>query len=381
MKNIQRLMLLAAASVAIGFLGCIPPAVTNPTITIPVGDNLVGEVVVDGAIFPSALAFARDGRVFYTEKQTGRIRVIANGILLDAPFATVPVNFAGDRGLNGIALHPDFADNGRVYVFYTRSDSTISTNDPNAVIDNRVVYFVAAGNTANGGEVFVTSLPAAASTENVGGSLAFDGDERLLVGIGDVSDVFGAQAASPLVGKVLRYDENGGIPSDNPIDGSPVYAIGLRDVQGLSIDPLTGDPFVTDQNASGFQEVNRIREGRNYGWPAVIGFALAPNELAFATATPTYTDPLFESSTDLPSLRGCAFNPGAKYGANAVNQLFFGDPTGQQVFLCELNPARTTATARPFVGPFPNAVTAIGFTSFGTMFVATETAIFRIMPS
>ncbi|MGE3182730.1 MAG: sorbosone dehydrogenase family protein [Phycisphaerae bacterium] len=379
MTLVRSILIAAAMPLAVALVGCVPP-VPTPVVKIPVSETLDAEGVVEGAFSPSAFAFAEDGRVFYTEKQTGRIRVIANGLLLDAPFATVPVNFAGDRGLNGIALHPNFAQNGRLYVFYSRADGGVSTNDPNAIIDNRVVYFVADGNTASGGEIFVASLPAAASTVRVGGTLAFDNDSRLLVGIGDIADIFGAQSATPLVGKVLRYDDAGGIPGDNPIADSPVLAIGFRDVQGLAIDPVTGDPFVTEQNENGFQEVNRIRGGRNYGWPAVIGFAKAPNELAFATATPTYTDPLFESSTDLVTMRGCAFNPGAKYGTDATNQLFFADPSGQQVFLVELNPGRTAATARPFLGPFPNPVTAVGFTSFGTMYVATESAIYKISP-
>ena len=112
-----RLVLLVAALVGLLIsIGCLTFPGNTPA-PINVGDRLLAEYVVNGVHHPTALAFATDGRVFYTEKNTGRVRVIVDGRLAAEPFTTVPVNYAGKRGLLGIALHPEFATNHRVYLF------------------------------------------------------------------------------------------------------------------------------------------------------------------------------------------------------------------------------------------------------------------------
>ena len=183
-------VVLVAAGV-LSLTGCLPSPGQTST-PIAVADGLQAEFVVNDAQHPAGLAFAADGRVFYTEKETGRIRVIVDGTLLEQPFASVPVNYAGDRGLLGIALHPNFNLKPRVYVFYTRSDTGAVTDDAQAVVDNRVVYFEADGNVSSNGEIFVASLPAGSQTVRVGGRLAFSPDGTLFVGLGDLGNKFNA---------------------------------------------------------------------------------------------------------------------------------------------------------------------------------------------
>lgn len=368
--------LLGCAALAV--TACVPAAAPEFPQT-PVSSLLVAEQIAALGTAASSVAVAADGRVFFAEKNTGQIRVIAGGLLQESAFVTVPVNFAGERGLLDIALHPDFASNNRIYALYVRSDTGLPTNVANSVVDTRVVYFTANGTVAGGGEVFVASLPASANLTQVGGRIAFDANRKLFVAIGDFGDPASAQAASPLVGKVLRYNDDGSIPSDNPDPGSPAFALGLRDPRGLSVDPQTGDPFAADRNNAGFQEVNRIRLNRNYGWPFVIGFAKAANELAFAAGTANYTDPLSETDTTITDLAGGEFNRGSRYGPRGQNQFFFGDGAGRRVFLAELNPDRSSSTVSPFAGPFPSAVTDITFSPSGTMFVACEGGIYRVV--
>ena len=115
------------------------------------GITLKAQTVVADADQPIALAFAPDGRLFYTEKATGRMRVVSPaGQLLDDPFVDLPVNSNAERGLLGIALHPNFAQNGLLYVFYSRSNTGDDSDGVAQAEDNRVVRFKASGNLADG---------------------------------------------------------------------------------------------------------------------------------------------------------------------------------------------------------------------------------------
>ncbi len=359
--------------------GCPPlPSELPPPINVATGFQ--AEYVLAGAEYPSALAFAEDGRVFYTEKNTGRIRVINDGALLETPFAEVPVNYAGDRGLLGIALHPNFSNNGRVYVFYSRSDTGAATSDQRAVVDNRVVYFVADGDVAGGAEVFVASLPAGTDPLRVGGRLAFTDDNRLLVGLGDLVSHTYAQDNTFLHGKVLRYNDDGTLPTGNASADSPIYARGFREPRALVVDSVGGDLFVIDRSAVGLHEVNRVLAARNYGWADVTGIASTTAELAFAAANADYSDPIHQSPDR--HFVGGAFNPSTKYGPASFQQLFYGVANRGRIERLELSLERTAAVrSYVFATGLPTTMTDVAFTPSGTLYVATQDAILRIVPA
>lgn len=355
--------------------GCLPtdslPAPLN------VAEGWQAEYVAAGSAVVSALAATDDGRVFYAEKNTGRIRVVKDGRVLGTPFATVPVNYAGDRGLLGLALHPRFADNGRLYVFYTRSDTGEATADPRAVVDHRIVYFQADGDLAAGGETFVASI-AAGGTHRIGGRIAFANDRTLWVAMGDGETPEAAQDPDNRYGKVLRYHEDGSIPDDNAYDDSPVYALGFRDPRGLAIDPDSGSAFVVERSQGGTHEVNWIIRGRNYGWPEVVGIADTADELLFVAATPTYVDPLTVTDRQIV---GASFNPGTKYGTASWQQLFYGVADAGRVFQLELTAERTGAVrTRTFATGLPTPITDVAFTPAGTLYVAGGGAVLRVVP-
>lgn len=370
--------LISLIAMALG-LACIRPPGQVPPLTV--AENLDAEFVVSGADFPSALAFADDGRVFYTEKNSGRIRVIADGVLLPEPFAELAVNSAGDRGLLGIARHPDFENNQRIYVFYTLSDSGASTADPQAVVDNRVVYFEAAGNVAAGSEIFVVSLPAGAGVINVGGRIAFAADGTLFVALGDLGDGGSAQDTSTRNGKILRYTDDGRVPADNPIADSPVYAVGVRDVRALAFDPQSGRPFITERNPAGQHEINRIEAQGNLGWPQVTGKADTADQLAFKDANPAYSDPILDTGGAAPHLAGGSFNPSARYGPDTSGEYFYAEAAKLRVLRMRLTADRAGLdSTRVFATGFPTPITDVAFTPAGTLYVACENAVFRIVP-
>lgn len=372
-------LLAVLALAALGGCFGFPDAHPQP---VRVGEGLWAEYVVSAANHPYALAFAGDGRVFYTEKNTGRIRVIVGGVLKDEPFATVPVNHAGDRGLLGLALHPDFERTPRVYVFYTRSDTGRATDDPRAVVDNRVVYFEAAGDVAAGGEIFVTALPARLGPMRVSGRIAFAADGKLLVGLGDQAARLRALNPTELVGKLLRYNDDGSLPADNPVPGSPVYARGFCDIRGLWIDPPSGGVFLIDRNATGEDEINLVQPGKNYGWPEVTGRADAAAEQEYAASNADYVDPLRAAGPTSPGFVGGAVNPAARYGYARRLVAFYGQESNGRVFAAELNPARDalTDTSEFTSQRLPGTITDVAFTPAGTLYVACRGAIFRITP-
>jgi glucose/arabinose dehydrogenase len=350
-------------------VGCTPGRESWPA-PIDVANGLRAEYLVTGTPSLSALAIAGDGdgRVFYAERETGWIRVIKDGQLLDAPFATVPVNSAGDRGLLGLALHPRFSANGRVYAFYSRSDTGSSTSDPLAIVDQRVVYFSASGDVASGGEVFVAALPVGAGTLRIGGGLGFTPDGTLYVGLGDTEDFNAAQVADSPLGKILRYHDDGTVPADNPTAGSAIYARGLCNPCSLTFHPETGVPFVLDRNAHSTSEVNRVQAARNYGWPAVVGFADDDGELAFVASTADYADPVAESAR---LLTGLSFNPSTKYGVETLDQLFYGTADDGRIRRLAISADGTAPDpAELFAAGLPQPLEALTISGAGALYVA-----------
>jgi len=367
---------LAGATLGAALLltGCLPTSELPPPIDVAKG--LQAEYLAVDVARPTALAATSDGRVFYAEKDTGQIRVIKEGRFLETPFATLPVNYAGERGLLGLAVHPRFSENGRLYVFYTRSDTGAATKDPRAVIDHRLVYFVADGDLAAGGEVFVASVPSG-GLRRIGGQILFAADRTLLVALGDHENTAAAQDADSLYGKVLRYNEDGTIPGDNPVSDSPVYASGLRDPRGLALDPSSERVFLIDRGSAGVHELNIVVGGKNYGWPEVVGLADTDSELAFAAQHADYADPLNESTRQLV---GLGFNPSSRYGTDTRLFLFAGVAEPGQVRHLELSEERTTVIdSALFAAGFPTPILDIEFTPAGTLYVACQSAVLRVV--
>ena len=208
--------------------------------------------VIDGVEFPTGIAFLSDGTMLFNERKGVIHRADADGGSVET-LAEVPTVIQGETGLLGITPSPD---ENSIYVFATELDGESNT-----------VWRVA----STGGEPERVVTGMAASFYHNGGGVAFDEDGMLLVSNGEEHDSGIAQDPDALGGKVYRFTPDGDVPSDNPFGDSPALAIGLRNPYGLTVDPETGMPWVTENGPSEYDEVNRIVAGGNYGWPGISG--------------------------------------------------------------------------------------------------------------
>ncbi len=233
---------------------------------LPLGT--VRELFVANASFPVAMAFAPDGRLFYNELRTGRVRVVENGVLREEPFYDFAVAGQPETGLLGIAFDPGFAENRYVYFFYTEARDGKQDGDTNG--PNRVVRLTEVDGV---GTDLVELLELPSGFIHNAGNLHFGPDGKLYVSLGNTDrDGLSQDLQSP-AGKILRLNPDATIPEDNPLAGDPqrygaVYAYGLRNSFDFTFHPVTGELFATENGPGDNDEINLVRPGRNYGWPA-----------------------------------------------------------------------------------------------------------------
>ncbi len=253
---------------------------TNGAVAAEVVDlpaDLGVETVVVGLEIPWDLAFTPDARILITERP-GRIRLVRDGALQEAAYATIEVFHRSEAGLMGIALHPEFASNGYLYICYTYREGRSTFN--------RIARLTDRGDTADDHHVILDRIPGA--TRHDGCRISFGPDGYLYATTGDATDPGLSQDLESLAGKVLRMGADGSVPPDNPFPGSLVYTWGHRNPQGLDWHPVTGDLFITEHGPSVDDEVNVLVPGKNYGWPEVTGAAGDPNYVdSVLSLTPT----------------------------------------------------------------------------------------------
>ncbi len=196
----------------------------------------------------------RNGDALVAERTTGRIIRIARPggrkrVVMRVPGVDTG---AGEGGLLGLAVSPNYSRDKLVYAYFTSGG------------DNRIVRFQL------GGPVRTVLTRLQRSSNHNGGRLEFGPDRKLYASVGDASDSSLSQQRNSLNGKILRMNPNGSVPSDNPFRGSLVFSLGHRNVQGLAFD-RAGRLWAPEFGQDAFDEVNLIRAGRNYGWPAVEG--------------------------------------------------------------------------------------------------------------
>jgi len=213
------------------------------------------QILAENLENPRAIAFAED-KIFVTEKE-GRIRVISNDQLLEEPLATLRPASVFDGGLLGITTHPDFKTNHFLYVFLTYEEDDI--------LWNKILRITESNNKLEDAITIFDKIPGSVFTN--GGFLKFGPDGKLYVGTGTVSDASHLpQDLNSLAGKILRLNDDGSIPEDNPYPNSPVYALGFRNPQGIAWDK-TDNMYVAELGPEKNDEINIIKPGKNYGWP------------------------------------------------------------------------------------------------------------------
>lgn len=243
----------SAVPTASGSTGPITPGPSG-TATVEVSGS-----VVEGLEVPWGLAFLPGGDALVSGRDNTRIqRVTPDGQLTDV--GEIPgVAPGGEGGLLGLAVSPDFADNRYVYAYFTSDQQ-----------DNRIVRMTydEGDNGLSEPEVLVDGIPAGGIHN--GGRLAFGPDGMLYAGTGESGDTGLSQDRGSLGGKILRLQPDGGVPADNPFDGSLVWSYGHRNVQGLAFDG-EGRLWASEFGQTEFDELNRIEKGGNYGWPECEG--------------------------------------------------------------------------------------------------------------
>lgn len=213
------------------------------------------EILATNLENPRSIAVV-DDTIFITEK-TGRIKVISDNTLLDEPLATFRPANVFDGGLLGIAIHPDFKNNHFLYVFLTYEE--------NNSLWNKIIRITESNNRLKDATTIFDKIPG--SVFSNGGFLKFGPDGKLYVGTGTVSDSSHLpQDLNSLSGKILRLNDDGTIPKDNPFSDSPVYSYGFRNPQGMTWDN-EGKMYVAELGPDKNDEIDQIISGKNFGWP------------------------------------------------------------------------------------------------------------------
>jgi glucose/arabinose dehydrogenase len=218
---------------------------------------------------PWEMDFAADGRLFITQR-AGMVTVVDNGTTKTWLALDSVVQEIGESGLTGIVLHPEFAQNGYVYVAYTYAMS----KSPLKLVNTIVRYKENASKAPQWDKVILDGVES--NYLHTVGSLEFGPDGMLYATIGDNFKPEWAQDLSVLNGKILRMTADGGAPADNPIAGSLIYSYGHRNPQGIAFHPDTKALWETEHGPSVEQgccmdEINMIKPGANYGWPLIRG--------------------------------------------------------------------------------------------------------------
>ncbi|MBA2770281.1 MAG: PQQ-dependent sugar dehydrogenase [Sporichthyaceae bacterium] len=237
--------------------------------------------VARGLEVPWGLAFLPDGSALVSERDSERIRLVSSDGDVGDVGRVQGVDGVGEGGLLGIAVSPTFAEDRLVFAYLTAGD------------ENRVVRMTYDGQQLSGQRRILGGIPA--GPIHNGGRIGFGPDGMLYVGTGEAGRTELSQDKRSLGGKILRISPDGGPAPDNPFEGSPVYSLGHRNVQGLAWDSR-GQLWAAEFGQNEWDELNRVEAGGNYGWPEVEG----------RSGSDRFVDPVRQWRTSVASPSGIA---------------------------------------------------------------------------
>ncbi|WP_017325515.1 PQQ-dependent sugar dehydrogenase [Synechococcus sp. PCC 7336] len=372
----------------LAFLGTLAGASNaNPVISdthVPTARGIRAVTVVRGLQHPWSMTWLPDGSILISERP-GRLRIVRDGQLDPAPIAGLPPVFArGQGGLLEVSAHPQFEQNRFLYFTYAQGTSRSNrTRLARARFD---------GKTLSDWQVLFQASPAKPGTQHFGSRLAWLPDGTLLMSIGDGGNpplqLNGrlirerAQDLDSRLGKIVRLNDDGSIPADNPFVASPaadpaVWSYGHRNIQGLALDPANGRVWASEHGALGGDELNLAAGGQNFGWP------LVSHSREYATGAlvsqqqsrPGMADP------KLVWLRAIAPSGLAVYRGDRVPEwqgdLFAGGLVAQEVRQIELDAAGNVVQQQSI--PIPQRVRDVRQGPDGLLYVLTDAAAGQLL--
>lgn len=288
------------------------------------------EIVARGLANPWGLQFLPDGRKLVTERP-GRLRIIGADGKLSAPITGVPKVVAREQGgLLDVALSPDFATTGTIFLSY--SEPRDAMKNGTSVMRAKLVL-TPDGGSLQDGQVIFRQMPAIASNHHFGSRIVINADGSLFITLGDrYSQRDQAQNPDNHLGKIVRI-----MPDGTPFAGNPklpgwapeVWSIGHRNVQGAALDPATGALWTTEHGAMGGDELNHPQAGKNYGWPVIsYGRDYSGAKLGIGTKKDGMEQPVYYWEPSIAT-SGLAFYTGTH--SPWKNNAFAGGLAGMQI--------------------------------------------------
>lgn len=249
------------------FLGILLHSPASASETITAGTEKIQlKPIGQGLNEPWSMAFLPDGRMLVTEK-SGKLRMIENGKLLPQPIANAPaVASRGQGGLLDVALHPRYAENGWLYLSYAGKGK--------GGVGTEVMRAKLKGNQLVENEVIFRQAPKISTDRHFGSRIVFDREGYLYITMGDRGEQDRAQQLGQHIGKVVRLNDDGSVPQDNPFAGNTnalpeIYSYGHRNVQGAVMHPSSSKIWTHEHGPQGGDEINILKAGANYGWPVI----------------------------------------------------------------------------------------------------------------
>jgi aldose sugar dehydrogenase len=333
--------------------------------------------LTNALVQPWALAFLPEGDILITERG-GRLRLLHEGRLASASIGGLPpVDTRTQDGLMDLALHPRFAQNRMLFFTYSkpgeRGDTTVLATarfDGPTLTDVRDLFVADAWSTAGG---------------NSGSRIAFGPDGTIYMSVGERHEQTPAQDLRTHKGKILRLNDDGTIPRDNPFVGRAdarheIFAYGVRNPQGLFVEPSTGTIWEHEHGPRGGDELNIIARGHNYGWPAITyGINYNGTTISKYTARPGMDQPLVHWTPSI-SPSGLTIYSGDRFPGWRGN-VFLGALSGQHLRRLELRNGRVVHEEE-LLAPLHQRIRDVRQGPDGLLYVLTDgSALLRLEPA
>jgi len=295
------------------------------------------------------MAFIGADDILVLQKNNGQVRRVIGGVLQPSPMLDVAVDNDSERGMLGIAVHPNFPSSPFVYLYYTESSTP---GDSSGLAAANRVYRYTWNGAALTGPALILDLPVSPGPNHDGGVITFGPDGKLYVVIGDLNrngqlQNFSGGPSPDDTSVILRINDDGSVPSDNPFfsQGGNIakyYAYGIRNSFGMAFDPVTAKLWMTENGPNNYDEINLVEPGFNSGWEKLMGpDARSSNnasDLVLLSGS-HYADPKF-SWLSTVGVTGIVFLDSANLGAGYENDVFVGDINNGSLYRFKPNGAR-----------------------------------------